>query len=101
MGIKDREGVREKLAWLINRLAGFKKWLVFNEFVRLAGLVAEDGRKPSTMKVTMRDSCKDRREKRTFSKESRQCRIPPRIMVIKDEVMEEAVVKIGIFNARR
>jgi len=82
MGIKDREGVREKLAWLINRLAG---------------LVAEDGRKPSTMKVTMRDSCKDRREKRTFSKESRQCRIPPRIMVIKDEVMEEAVgIALGL-----
>ena len=77
MGIKDRKGVREKLAWLLGRLAG---------------LVAEDGRKPTTMKVTIRDCCKDKREKKSFSKESRQSRIQPRILVkVKDEVMEEAV----------
>ena len=82
MGIKDQDGVRLKLTWLIGRLAL---------------LVAEDGRKPSTLRVTMRDCCKDRREKRAFSKESRQCRIPPRIMIIKDDVMEEAVgIALGL-----
>ena len=28
MGIKDQEGVREKLIWLIGRLAGFSGWWV-------------------------------------------------------------------------
>ena len=93
MGIKDQEGVREKLIWLIGRLAGFSGWwvgwLVTNILFRLAGLVAEDGRKPTTLKVTMRDCCKDRREKKTFSKESRQCKIQPRILITKDEVLEK------------
>ena len=58
--------------------------------------MAEDGRKPSTMKVTMRDCCKDKREKRTFSKESRQCRIQPRMLVTNDEVKEKEVVEVAL-----
>ena len=48
------------------------------------------------MKVTMRDCCKDRREKRTFSKESRQCRIQPRMLVTNDEVKEQEVVEVAV-----
>ena len=48
------------------------------------------------MKVTMRDCCKDKREKRTFSKESRQCRIQPRMLVTSDEVLEREVVEVAL-----
>merc|ERR1712107_120367 len=48
----------------------------------------------------MRDCCKDRREKKSFSRESRQRRIQPRILLkVKDEIMEEAVgIALGLVS---
>ena len=74
LGIKDKKGVREKLVWLIGRLAD---------------LVAEDGRKPYTIRITMRDGYKNRREQRKFAKESRQCKIQPRMLEEKEEAVRE------------
>ena len=76
LGIKDKKGVREKLVWLIGRLAD---------------LVAEDGRKPYTIRITMRDCYKNRREQRKFAKESRQCKIQPRMLEEKEEAVEVAL----------
>ena len=86
MRIYDREGVREKLVWLLNRLSV---------------LLCEDGRKATTVKVTVRDYFKDKFVKK-FSKESRQCKVSPRLLVVEDgqfkpSIMQELVeVTLGL-----
>ena len=57
--------VEGKMIWLLNRLAK---------------LLQEDGRLPRTFKVTVRDALKDQLEgKHKFHKESRQCKINPKL----------------------
>jgi len=80
MGIYDKEGIRDKLVWLLNRLSV---------------LLGEDGRKATTVKVTVRDYFKDKLVKK-FSKECRQRRVPPRLLVVeggqfKPNIMQELV----------
>ena len=58
-GVTTMAGVKEKLSTLLDRLGG---------------LLAEDGRLASTLKITVRDYWKDKLVKK-FHKESRQCRI--------------------------
>merc|ERR1719510_1271336 len=82
--IATRNELEEKLGWLLSRLIK---------------LLQEDGRKPKTIKVTTRDLVKDRNQKQIFlkdrkggvgkfskfqslpkfHKESRQCKISPRL----------------------
>jgi len=88
IGIYDRDGVREKLMWLLNRLAV---------------LLGEDGRKATTLKVTVRDYFKDKLVKK-FSKESRQCKVSPRLLVaaggeFKPNILQELVmVALGLVS---
>jgi len=88
MGIYDKEGVREKLVWLLNRLGV---------------LLGEDGRKATTLKVTVRDYFKDKLVKK-FSKESRQCKVSPRLLVaaggeFKPNILQELVmVSLGLVS---
>jgi len=63
VGIYNKEECREKLTWLLGRLTA---------------LLVEDGRKPTNIKVTVRDYFKDKAAKK-FTKESRQTRISPRL----------------------
>ena len=65
-GIQDKAGVREKIVWLLGRLAE---------------LLAEDGRQTTTLRVTLRDLQKDKETKR-FHKESRQCKVSPRLFIL-------------------
>ena len=65
-GIQDKAGVREKIVWLLGRLAE---------------LLAEDGRQATTLRVTLRDLQKDKETKR-FHKESRQCKVSPRLFIL-------------------
>jgi len=69
VGIYTKQECREKLVWLLGRLVQ---------------LLVEDGRKPSNIKVTVRDYYKDKLVKK-FSKESRQIRISPRLFHIDEE----------------
>ena len=71
MGIHDRQGLRDKLVWLVDRLEQ---------------LVIEDGRKASTFRVTIRDYIKDKVIKK-FHKESRQSRVAPRLFLLEGGVM--------------
>ena len=64
--IQDKAGVREKIVWLLGRLGD---------------LLAEDGRQPTTLRVTLRDFHKDKETKR-FHKESRQCKVSPRLFIL-------------------
>ena len=65
-GIQDKAGVKQKIVWLLGRLET---------------LLAEDGRQPTTMKVTLRDYHKDK-QLRKFHKESRQCKVSPRLFLL-------------------
>jgi len=61
--INNKFECREKANWLLGRLAK---------------LVLEDGRKPQTLKVFIRDFEKDKNDsKRKFAKYSRQCKVNP------------------------
>jgi len=68
MGIYNKEESREKLRWLLGRLVQ---------------LLAEDGRKPTNIRVTVRDYYKDKLVKK-FHKESRQTRLSPRLFQLVD-----------------
>jgi len=62
-------------------------------------LLGEDGRKATTLKVTVRDYFKDKLVKK-FSKESRQCKVSPRLLVaaggeFKPNIMQE-LVTVGL-----
>ena len=59
--ISSREDCKKKATWLLGRLAK---------------LLLEDGRKPQTLKVFIRDFEKDKNDpKRKFAKHSRQCKV--------------------------
>jgi len=63
MGLYNENECKDKLCWLLDRLLQ---------------LLAEDGRKPTVIKVTVRDYYKDKLVKK-FHKESRQGKISPRL----------------------
>ena len=77
MAVQDREGVREKIVWLLGRLGK---------------LMAEDGRQVTTLKVTLRDFMKDK-ELKKFHKESRQCKVSPRLFLLEDGGLKSSSVK--------
>ena len=84
MGIHERQGVRDKLVWLVDRIEQ---------------LVIEDGRKATTFKVTIRDYIKDKMIKK-FHKESRQSKVAPRLFLLDGGVMRNSakteLVDIGM-----
>ena len=84
MGIHERQGVRDKLVWLVDRIEQ---------------LVIEDGRKATTFKVTIRDYIKDKMIKK-FHKESRQSKVAPRLFLLDGGVMRKSskteLVEIGL-----
>ena len=82
--IRDRAGVRDKLQWLIDKLEQ---------------LIIEDGRQATTFKVTIRDYFKDKLIKK-FHKESRQCRVSPRLFHLDQGSLRDAakaeLVELGV-----
>ena len=84
MGIHDRQGVRDKLVWLVDRLEQ---------------LVIEDGRRATIFRVTIRDYIKDKMIKK-FHKESRQSKVAPRLFLLNGGVMRQSakteLVDIGL-----
>ena len=84
MGIYDKDGVREKLVWLVDRLEQ---------------LIIEDGRQATTFKVTVRDYFKDKLVKK-FHKESRQSPVSPRLFALDQGSLRSCskleLVEIGV-----
>ena len=84
MGIHDRQGVRDKLVWLVDRLEQ---------------LVIEDGRKATTFRVTIRDYIKDKMIKK-FHKESRQSKVASSLFLLDGGLMRQTakteLVDIGL-----
>ena len=71
--LADLPALRTKLAWLLGRLAG---------------LLEEDGRRPTTLRVSARDLARDGGK---FTRMTRQCRVAPRLLASRAEAVEVAV----------
>ena len=83
--------VKNKLTWLLNRLIQ---------------LLQEDGRLPRTLKVTVRDAFKDHKlGKHKFHKESRQCKINPKLfsnlLKLNSSDVKQEIVGIGMSLTRK
>ena len=75
--IQDKAGVKEKIVWLLGRLGE---------------LLAEDGRQATTLRVTLRDLQKDKEVKK-FTKESRQCKVTPRLFILEAGSLKSSSVQ--------